>query len=233
MAQKGLCSRREADCLIENGQVFVDGKKIDVLGTKVDPNAEVTLTDLALKQQGEKATILLNKPVGIVSNLPENGYKEALDLITSDHQDKRDSKQLRHKHLRGLSVVGRLDIDSKGLLILTQDGRLAKSVIGEDSSVEKEYFVRTKEIVTDKHITQLLAITSLDGRPLKKIKAELKSEHTISVILNEGKKRQIRHMCEKVNLTVIELKRVRIGKIHLGGLKPGTWRFLRPSEKIS
>lgn len=232
MAQKGLCSRREADELIQKGQVLVDGIIIATLGTKVDINSNISLSKQAQNFKKNQVTILLNKPVGIVATQPEKGYKEALTLIKEQTQDKKDRKILKPYHLKKLSVAGRLDINSKGLLILTQDGHLAKKLIGENSTIEKEYFVRTKEPITDYHIKKLSSEMVLDGHILKKVSIHSTEKYSFHIILTEGKKRQIRRMCESLNLTVIELKRVRVGHIHLKGLKEGTWRFLKENESF-
>ncbi len=232
MAGRGLCSRREADSLIEKGYVLVNGEVVDTLGIKVDPNAEVTLAKKGQEIKQSQVTILLNKPVGIVSCQAEKGYKPALSLITKDRQDKNDNKYFKNSYLSKLSVAGRLDINSKGLLILTQDGTLVKKLIGEGSNIEKEYFVRTKEKLNSDQLKKLSSPMSLDGKPLKKVVLKKKCDDSFFITLTEGRKRQIRRMCEMVDLTVIELRRVRIGKVCLKGLQTGTWRFLKARESF-
>lgn len=233
MAHLGLCSRREADELIEKGLVLVDGKVVDTLGQKVSPHSKITLNQKALKFKSSKVTILLNKPVGIVSCQPEKGYKSAIELISRETQDKNDKKAFKKEHLKKLSVAGRLDINSKGLLVLTQDGHIAKQLIGENSEIEKEYFVRVRESLTPLHIQKLSGKMSLDGKLLKKVFIEQKTDHSFHITLLEGRKRQIRRMCEKVGLSVSELKRIRIGKVSLKGLKLGTWRYLLDKESFT
>ena len=232
LAQKGICSRREADRYIEAGYIFVDGLCVTTLGTKVCPESKITFSKEFHKKQSRKVTIILNKPVGYVSNLPEDGYKEAVSLITKERQDPKDSFKLDSSHFDKLSVAGRLDINSKGLLVLTQDGAVAKTLIQKDSDIEKEYFVRVDKPFQSKHKTQLESGLELDGKPLKPAKVRVLTETTFVLILKEGKKRQIRRMCELIGLMTCELKRVRIGKIRLGGLKPGTWRALKESESF-
>ena len=145
MSQQGLCSRREADSYIERGWVYVDGVRITELGTRIDPAQKITLDRHAEAKQQQRVTLLLNKPVGYVSAQPEKGYHAAVELITPDHQWKEDqTQQFNAAHLRGLAPAGRLDIDSTGLLILTQDGRIAKQLIGENAGMEKEYLVRVE-----------------------------------------------------------------------------------------
>lgn len=232
MAQRGLCSRREADKYIEKGCVFVDGERITTLGMKISPDAEITFSKDFHTQQTDKVTILLNKPLGYVSCVPENGYEASFSLITPDRQAPNSKLKLEKRHFNKLAVAGRLDINSKGLLVLTQDGRIAKTLINKDSEIEKEYFVRVDEPVTAAHIKKLEFGLELDGSPLKRAKVKLVSETTFMLILKEGKKRQIRRMCELIGLETLELKRVRIGKVRLGDLQVGTWRFLSPNESF-
>lgn len=232
MAEKGLCSRREADAFIEKGLVYVNGVQIKTLGTKVSPKASISLDTTALESQNKLATILVNKPVGYVSSQPEKGYEPAIVLITASNQVEGQKRKLKETDFNGLAVAGRLDIDSQGLLIFTQDGRLAKKIIGENSEVEKEYLVRYKGTVTKEKLKLLSHGLELDGKKLKPAKVEILNEDQLKIILQEGKKRQIRRMCEMVDLRVIGLKRVRVGNLRLGKLPEGKWRFLEKDEKI-
>ncbi|WP_413291569.1 pseudouridine synthase [Bdellovibrio sp. HCB337] len=232
MAEKGLCSRREADVYIAAGLVFVDGEVVSVLGTKVSPNARVTLDSQALKNQKSLATILLNKPIGYVSAQPEPQYTPAIKLITPENQFGTSKTKLKQEHFEGLAVAGRLDIDSQGLLIFTQDGRIAKQIIGENSDIEKEYLVRVEGVLPKEKLQLLRHGLVLDGKPLLPAVVEWINEDQLRFILKEGKKRQIRRMCEAVGLRVRGLKRVRVGKINLGHLPEGKWRFLEPGESL-
>lgn len=233
MAQRGMCSRREAEAFIERGLVLVDGQIINVQGTKVSTSAKIELLKKARDIKNEKVTILLNKPVGIVSNLPEKGYRPAIDLIIPENQSEDHFiKPLYFSHKKKLSVAGRLDIDSKGLLVFTQDGTIAKLLIGENSNIEKEYIVGFKGKINDQVLSKLSFGLSLDGKLLKKAYVEQLSLNSLKIILKEGKKRQIRRMCEEVNLKVVSLIRVRIGNVSLGDLPPGKWRFLKKEESF-
>jgi 23S rRNA pseudouridine2604 synthase len=233
MAEKGICSRREADVYIEKGWVLVDGVKVDQLGTKVDPQAKITLDAPALKSQKSLATIILNKPIGFVSSQPEPPYLPAIKLITAENQYTEASKlRLKPDHLKGIAVAGRLDIDSQGLLLFTQDGRIAKKIIGEDSKVEKEYIVRVQGTLPADKLKLLNHGLSLDGKNLKPAVVDWINQDQLRFILREGKKRQIRRMCELVGLRVTGLKRVRIGQLRLGNLPEGQWRFLTDDEII-
>lgn len=233
LSQRGICSRREADRFIEAGQISVNGEIISVLGTKVAEDAAIKLLPKAQKMQSSKVTILLNKPIGYVSTQPEKDYPEALDLITAENQFKRaKGSPFSPAVLRKLAVAGRLDIDSKGLLILTQDGALAKKIVSADSLIEKEYLVRVEGEINEQTLRKLRKGLSLDGESLKTIKVEVLEEGLLKMTLIEGKKRQIRRMCECVKLHVVQIKRVRIGGIHLADLPEGKWRYLHSKEII-
>ena len=234
MSTLGICSRREADSYIEKGWVLVDGKPVSELGTKVFPNQKVVLNKSALTEQQTQVTILLNKPIGYVSGQAEDGHQPAVVLIKPEARWASDTLPQRFTalHLRGLAPAGRLDIDSQGLLILTQDGRVAKQLIGEDSPIEKEYLVRVTGQLVGNGLNMLNHGLSLDGQKLKPAKVTWLNDDQLRFILKEGKKRQIRRMCELVGLKVTGLKRVRIGKVKLGDLPVGQWRYLREDESF-
>jgi 23S rRNA pseudouridine2604 synthase len=234
MSELGLCSRREADEWIRKGWVTVDGKVVDVLGTRVPVTAKIEITREAASEQGELVTILLHKPVGYVSGQAEDGYQPASVLVTPANQWRDDRSQIRFKpaHLRGLAPAGRLDIDSTGLLVFTQDGRVAKHLVGRDSEVEKEYLVRVEGTLSDEGMQQLRHGLELDGVKLKPAKVSRQNADQLRFVLREGRKRQIRRMCELVGLTVTGLKRVRSGNVMLGALPVGQWRYLRRDERF-
>ena len=233
MSQRGICSRREADRYIEQGLVLVDGKIVNQLGTKVNPTQQITLSSSAAKQQQERATILLNKPVGYVSGQAESGYKPAIRLILPQNQylsSPWEKKKFSTHILHGLAPAGRLDIDSRGLLVLTQDGVIAKQLIAADSEIEKEYLVWVKGTITEQGLNLLRHGIQLDGKKLKQAKVHQLNPSRLKIILTEGKKRQIRRMCEEVGLKVTGLTRTRIGHIKLGDLPTGQWRYLQEGE---
>jgi 23S rRNA pseudouridine2604 synthase len=234
MADRGLCSRREADTWIENGWVRVDGAVVDTLGTRVPPEARIEIEPAARADQVEAVTILLHKPVGVVSGQAEEGYKPASSLIRPENRWEEDPLPIRFRQtqLRGLAPAGRLDIDSTGLLVLTQDGRIARKLIGQDTKVEKEYLVRVEGTPSPQALRLLNHGLSLDGAQLKPAKVSWQNEEQLRFVLREGKKRQIRRMCELVGLKVTGLKRVRIGSVGLGKLPPGKWRYLRQDERF-
>jgi 23S rRNA pseudouridine2604 synthase len=234
MAEQGLCSRREADSYIERGWVLVDGVPVTELGTRIDPAQRITLAKAAQSRQDASVTILLNKPVGYVSAQAEKGYRPAVTLVRPESRFKGDRSPVRFSpgHLRGLAPAGRLDIDSTGLLVLTQDGRIARQLIGEDSGMEKEYLVRVAGRLSREGLERLSFGLSLDGVALKRAQVSWQNRDQLRFVLREGRKRQIRRMCEQVGLAVTGLKRVRIGNVRLGDLPAGQWRYLRADERF-
>ena len=235
MTALGLASRREADEWIEAGWVRVNGR-LAVLGQRVRPDDKIAVDPAAHREQAQRVTILLNKPIGYVSGQAEDGYEPAAVLLRPENQWKEDQSGLRWHpgHLRSLAPAGRLDIDSVGLLVLTQDGRVARQLIGEDSKVEKEYLVRVEyhhgPRLPDADLALLNHGLTLDDHVLKPCKVSWQNEDQLRFVLREGRKRQIRRMCEAVGLKVVGLKRVRIGSVSLGHLPPGQWRYLRRDE---
>ncbi len=241
MAERGLASRREADEWIEAGWVSVNGRPA-VLGQRVAIDAAIEIDPLARQQQAQRVTVLIHKPMGYVSGQAEDGYEPAFVLVTAANRWAEDKVPLKfhHGHLRHLAPAGRLDIDSTGLMVLTQDGRIAKQLIGEDSHVEKEYLVRVQSRRPDErelpfppeNMRRLQHGLELDGRWLKPARVSWANEDQLRFVLREGRKRQIRRMCELVGLEVLGLKRVRIGSVVLGKLPVGQWRYLRPDERF-
>ena len=234
MSEQGICSRREADSYIERGWVFVDGEQVTELGSRAFPNQIITLNQAAQKQQSAQVTILLNKPIGYVSGQAEQGYKPAITLVLPTTQFRGDATQplFDRAHLKGLAPAGRLDIDSTGLLVLTQDGRIAKQLIGHDSEIEKTYLVRVEGKLSDSGLQSLNHGLSIDGEALKPAKVTWQNEDQLRFVLKEGKKRQIRRMCELVGLIAVGLKRVSIGNVMLGDLPVGQWRYLQADERF-
>lgn len=234
MGELGLCSRREADRWITNGWVRVDGAVVDTLGARVSPAARIEIDAAAREHQSAQVTILLHKPVGYVSGQAEDGYQPAIALIRPENRWAADPSPMkfRREHLRALAPAGRLDIDSTGLLVLTQDGRLARQLIGAGSSIEKEYLVRVEGKLTAEGMQRLQYGLTLDGVKLRPALVSWQNEHQLRFVLRQGRKRQIRRMCELVGLSVTALKRVRCGNVPLGGLPAGKWRYLRPEEKF-
>jgi len=280
MAELGLASRREADEWIGKGWVKVNGRVAE-MGMQVMPDVRIEIDKQAQGQQAKQVTVLINKPLGLVSGQAEDGHEPAITLVQPQNRWAQDNARFffHTSQLKSLVSAGRLDIDSTGLLVLTQDGRVARQLIGEDAVMEKEYLVRVmytgvlntaaatsaaatyaaapaprtgarpsapsqlSRIDDDDPVTQdvqsvfppeKLALLrhglKLDGQALKPAKVEWQNPEQLRFVLTEGKKRQIRRMCEQVGLKVVGLKRVRIGKVMLGNLPVGQWRYLAPHE---
>ena len=240
MAELGLCSRREADDWIARGWVRVNGAPA-VMGQPVATNARIDIDRQAEQQQRLQVTILINKPVGYVSGQAEDGHEPAVVLVQPGNRWAECNSRMRwgHEQLRGLAPAGRLDIDSIGLLVLTQDGRVARQLIGENSEMEKEYLVRVsygqeslnvQATFPPEKLALLCHGLSLDGQALRPAQVGWQNPEQLRFVLKEGKKRQIRRMCEQVGLFVTGLKRVRIGRVNLGHLPVGQWRYLAPHE---
>ena len=238
MSELGLSSRREADEWIAKGWVRVDGKVISELGSKVLPEQKITIEKQARVEQARRVTVLINKPMGYVSGQAEDGYKPAVVLVRPENRWDEDKLPIQFSggQLKSLVPAGRLDIDSIGLLVLTQDGRIAKQLIGEDTNIDKEYLVRVKYSkpgnLPDHELQRLNHGLSLDGKALLPAIVRWQNDDQLSFTLREGKKRQIRRLCELVGLKVLGLKRVRIGQVKLGDLPVGQWRYLSDSESF-
>ena len=246
MSELKLASRREADEWIAAGWVRVNGK-VAVLGQRVVGDVQIDIDPAARQAQDQLVTVLLHKPIGYVSGQAEDGYEPAAVLFQQENRWKDDPSGIKPhpNHHRHLAPAGRLDIDSTGLLVLTQDGRIAKALIGDDSDIEKEYLVRVEFVAHEvpegtlpnaalapEKLALLNHGLELDGELLKPAKVSWQNEQQLRFVLREGKKRQIRRMCELVGLKVVGLKRVRIGRIPLGHLPVGQWRYLAPWERF-
>ncbi|MEG0919824.1 MAG: pseudouridine synthase [Comamonas sp.] len=242
LSDLGMCSRREGDAWIENGWVLVNGE-VATMGQLVNLTDKIEVNQAAQDLQDQQVTILLHKPMGYVSGQAEDGHEPAMVLLNPPNHWREDRSKTRFNfsQLKGLAPCGRLDIDSVGLLVLTQDGRIAKQIIGEESDMDKEYLVRVTYGAVDKDVqshfpADKLALLchglSLDDQPLLPAEVDWQNPEQLRFVLREGKKRQIRRMCEQVGLHVVGLKRIRIGKVVLGNLPVGQWRYLGANEQF-
>lgn len=224
LAHEGVCSRREAEALIADGAVRIDGETVNDPGRKIEPGQTIEIG--ALQAQ---FTAVVNKPVGYVSAQPEGAQIPAARLLTRANLS-GDGAYIPSKSA-SLAPLGRLDQDSHGLLLLSEDGVLAKAVIGPQSALDKEYHVIVEGAVTDKKLALLRHGLSLDGRRLKTAHVVQTKPQHLQFVLTEGRNRQIRRMCEAVDLRVADLLRVRIGPLKLAELPEGKWRALTPDER--
>ncbi|TXJ45774.1 rRNA pseudouridine synthase [Brachyspira aalborgi] len=214
IAYLNIASRREADKLIKDGKVKVNGEIIINPAIQVGENDKI-ICDIE-DYKNEKIYIKLNKPVGYVVS---NNKKEGKPIY-----------KLLDEKLKKLYPVGRLDKDSKGLILFTNDGVFSRKIIGEESECEKEYYVKLEGNISDGALKKLEFGISLDGKKLKRAIVKRVSKNSFNIILKEGRNRQIRRMCEKVGFEVILLKRLRISNIYLNDLQEGKFEYLTKDE---
>ncbi len=228
LGQTGVCSRREAEALIAAGMVTIDGESVTDAGRKIEPGQTLTLNDRGEAALASGVTILMHKPLGYVSGQPEPDKVPAVRLLTEANRVGDGAVPAEDA---SLPPIGRLDEDSRGLLMLSSDGVVAKAVIGPQSRLDKEYLVRIEGDVTEKKLALLRRGLMLDGRILKYAKVSRMEQNRLRFILTEGRNRQIRRMCEMVDLEVIDLLRIRVGPIHLNNLPEGKWRMITAEER--
>ncbi len=219
IAHAGICSRRKAEEFILKGQIKVNSQIVTKLGTKVDPEQDLILFNnqkIVLKKVS-KIYIVVNKPEGYVTSCSQQKTKIILDLIDIDER---------------IYPVGRLDKDSKGLVLLTNDGALHNKLSHPSYNHEKEYIITTLHSISRtalQNITQGMVI-SKDKIKTRKTKVKKLADNKFNIILKQGKNRQIRKMVGKTGNKVIVLKRIRMANINLGSLKEGKWRYLNQNE---
>ena len=228
LGQTGVCSRREADTLIANGLVSIDGETISDAGRKIQPGETLTLNDTAQAALASGMTLVLHKPVGYVSGQPDPGKIPAVRLLTKPNRIGEGEIPARDA---SLPPIGRLDEDSRGLLLLSSDGVVAKAVIGPASELDKEYLVVVDGLITEGKLSRLRHGMELNDKPLKPARVTQIAPQRLRFILDEGKYRQIRRMCDLVGLEVVDLYRTRIGPLELGDLPEGRWRHLTNEER--
>ncbi|CAN7230012.1 rRNA pseudouridine synthase [Phenylobacterium sp. LjRoot164] len=231
LAQSGVCSRREAEGLIAQGLVFIDGERVDDAGRKILQGQTLVLNDSAQEQLNSSLSIVLHKPIGIVSSLPQDDQIEAVTLLTRDAL--WGGEATVPTAANNLAPLGRLDRESRGLLVLSEDGVLAKALIGPESEMDKEYNVLLTGVITPQKIALLRHGLELDGRKLRPAKVTQVTEQKLNIVLKEGRNRQIRRMAELVELRVVDLMRVRVGPLKIGDLPEGKWRPLSAEERAA
>ncbi len=227
LASEGVCSRREAEELIANGLVSIDGAVVVEPGRKIERGQTIEVAEA--RGAPAKISVAINKPVGFVSSQPEGDQVPAARLLTKANLIGRADPMPTSR--TSLAPLGRLDQDSRGLLLLSEDGVLAKAAIGEESKLDKEYLVGVRGEINERKLALLRHGLELDGKKLKPAKIDVVEPWRIRFILNEGRKRQIRRMCELVELEVVDLLRIRIGPLWLGDLPEGKWRALTAAER--
>ena len=214
LADAGVCSRREADKAVEQGLVQIDGEKA-VAGSRVLPGARVTFRGKELKPVNDLVLIAFNKPVGIVCTTDRRDPDNIIDFIS---------------HEKRIFPIGRLDKDSEGLILLTNDGDIVNKILRASNHHEKEYIVQVNKDITQDFLVKMASGVEILDTVTLPAKLEQIDRNTFSIVLTQGLNRQIRRMCEALDYRVRHLKRVRIMNIQLGRLKTGTYRNLTPPE---
>ncbi len=227
LAQNGVVSRRRAETLISENKVKIDNQLVSEPGFKIVAGQ---IIEIALENEAKAISLIINKPIGYVSAQAQNGEKPAIVLIKPENCIENIKSDFSHLKIPAL---GRLDKDSHGLLILSNDGVLAKNVISPETESEKEYIVKVNGHLNNEKIAKLRHGLTLDGRKLKPAKVKQIGENTLNFVLREGRNRQIRRMCAMLGLEVFDLQRIRIGQIKLGNLELGKWRRLTDAEIAS
>jgi 23S rRNA pseudouridine2605 synthase len=219
LSEQGICSRREAEDFIRRGLVAVNGSVVREMGVQIDPEKDtVTLLQDGLQETRAKETVIVHKPRGIVCSRNSNEGKTIFDLLP------------QYKHL---NVVGRLDKESDGLILLSNDGVITRRITGREHEVEKEYEVTTQENLAPNKILPFRDGIMLDDGPTLPADVHFINQHKFHLTLREGRNHQIRRMCEYAHLTVVNLTRLRIGNLTLKKLQPGQSRPLTPQEVAS
>ena len=214
LSECGFCSRREGDLLLKQGRVTINGKKAG-LGDKVLPGQIVKVDGKKIVEQEEFIYIALNKPVGITCTTEKKVKGNIVDFVNHE-------KRIFH--------IGRLDKDSQGLILLTNDGDIVNKILRSGNNHEKEYIVTVDKPITNDFINRMRNGVRILGTITKKCFVKKESKYVFRIILTEGMNRQIRRMCEANGYTVKKLERIRIMNITLDNLKIGEWRYLTNEE---
>ncbi|MCB1110568.1 MAG: rRNA pseudouridine synthase [Chlamydiia bacterium] len=219
LASAGIASRRAAEYLIFEGKVRVNGEIVTIPQTFVDPAKDkIFVEDKRVEFKDEKVYYLLNKPRGFICSNKRIGSKKlVIDLFAGKGQR--------------LFTIGRLDRDTTGLLLVTNDGYFAQKVIHPSQNIRKEYLVKTAQEITHEHLTTLSKGTLIEGKWIRPAKVTKVRRGTLKVVVKEGKKREVRLMVQNAGLTLVSLSRIRIGGLHLGPLQEGEWRELSAEER--
>ena len=215
LAMAGVASRRKAELLIQEGRVFVNGNMVTELGAKALATDDITVDGTKINFE-KKTYLMLHKPTGVICSVKDNfGRMTVFDLVPSDVR---------------LFSVGRLDYDTSGLIILTNDGEWANKLMHPSKKVNKTYIAKIKGLLKPDSINAFRKGLLIEGKKTAPCKIEMISNSEAKIVLNEGRNRQVRKMCEAIGLEVLSLERVSIGCLELGGLKQGEWRYLTDNE---
>lgn len=214
ISESGFCSRREADKLIESGVVTIDGIKA-TMGTKVSKGQIVKVNGKLISKEEDLVYIVLNKPVGITCTTEHKVKGNIVDFVN---------------HKKRIFPIGRLDKDSQGLILMTNDGDIVNKILRAGNNHEKEYIVTINKPINEEFVRRMSNGIKILGQVTKKCYVKKEGNNTFRIILTQGLNRQIRRMCEALGYEVVKLKRIRIMNINLGELRMGEWRDLTYKE---
>ncbi|WP_213421900.1 23S rRNA pseudouridine(2604) synthase RluF [Bhargavaea massiliensis] len=217
ISESGKTSRRGADRLIEEGRVTINGKRVSI-GTQVEPGDDVRVDGNPIRVARNNVYLALNKPVGITSTTEKSVKGNIVDLVN---------------HPLRVFNIGRLDKDSEGLILLTNDGDIVNEILRSENKHEKEYIVSVDKPITPEFLNNMSEGVRILGTKTLPCKTEQLSKYDFKIILTQGLNRQIRRMCEALGYQVYRLQRIRIMNIHLGNLPPGQWRDLSKKERTA
>lgn len=217
ISESGKTSRRGADKLIEEGRVTINGKRVSI-GTQVEPEDDVRVDGNPVRVARNNVYLALNKPVGITSTTEKSVKGNIVDLVN---------------HPLRVFNIGRLDKDSEGLILLTNDGDIVNEILRSENKHEKEYIVSVDKPITPEFLKNMSEGVRILGTKTLPCKTEQLSKYDFKIILTQGLNRQIRRMCEALGYQVYRLQRIRIMNIHLGNLPPGQWRDLSKKERTA
>lgn len=216
LSEQKILSRREAEDYIRKGLITLNGKVVREMGVQIDPAKDkIAILGRGLKESAEKITVAINKPYGVVCSKIESEGTTVFQIFPK---------------YKDLNVVGRLDKDSEGLLLLSNDGVVTSAITGSDHLIEKEYEVSVRENINPGKARKMEQGIELEDGMTLPTRVKILSPNKFLIILKEGRKHQIRRMAAAVGLTINGLKRLRIGNIYLAGLKPGAGRILDKKE---
>ena len=217
IASCGVCSRRKSDELISSGKVKVNGQVVTNLGEKVSSKDIVEVDNKLIQKEEKKVYIVLNKPRGYVTtNSDEYNRKNVIDLIDEDVR---------------VYSIGRLDKDTEGLLLLTNDGEFSNKVMHPRNKIKKTYIVTTDTNVTNEQLEKLRNGVDIGDYITRPAKIKRIGNEKVQIIISEGKNRQVRRMCDSVGINLLNLRRIQVGNILLGNLQSGKYRYLTAKEK--
>ena len=215
LAMAGIASRRKAELLIQEGRVFVNGNAVTELGAKALATDDIKVDGTKINIE-KKVYVMLHKPTGVISSAKDNfGRRTVLDLVSCGVR---------------LFPVGRLDYETSGLLLLTNDGEWANKLMHPSRKVKKTYVAKVSGLATEQSLKAFREGIYMEGKKTAPCEIEMISDSTAKIVLHEGRNRQVRKMCESIGLEVQSLKRISIGELQLGELKVGEWRYLTRDE---